>query len=863
MKIPPVDVHKETLDNLRNCLSVIDDSLNAAAREGQPAGGEIAAVRTALARAYGILDEAAHNSPDNHVISRDRLLASFVDDISDGLLGLNRDWRFIYANLKAARNVGYEPYQLVGKNIWETFPSLLGTDHETYYRQVMEQRQFAHFETKGVLTEQSYDIRIYPSSEGIVVYWLDITQRKQVEDQLRMQANILAALNDAVIVADLSYHITAWMGGAERIYGWKEQEVLGKVVKDVLRSELSPEQRAVLYKGLEDGLPVVKELIQFTKDDRKLVISGYTLPLRNSSGEVIGFTSINQDITQQKQIETRLIESERKNRELVKYAPAAIYEIDFLSRRFLSVNDAMCVMSGFSRDELLQMDATTLLEEDSRRLFLQRILLAQAGGKLVENVEYKVRAKDGHEIFALLNTTFKTDENGRITSATVIGHDITQRKRAEITLQQANAKLQMQTEELAVQAEELHSQADELRTANEKLKENDLRLKGFYESTHDYFLSLDQDWTITHTNSGFAKIMGFTPQSLIGSNFWQIFPKLLNTSAQKNYYRAMEEQTPVHFEMKGMYTPFWYAVSVYPAKNGVSVFITDRTEEHKAREALRTANSLLEQRVMERTQELQAANEELKSTEEELRSQYEVLEKTLAREKSLRNQLIQSEKFAALARLVGSVAHEINNPLQNVKNCLFLLRTETEPENCAEIIDMATAETKRMAELVVQLRQTYRPSNPQPVDFNLADVLARVSALLGPQFKQNNVAWQVDSPPDCIILHGIPDQIQQVFINICLNAVEAMGPRGGRLDLSISLPMGQKAVYLSFHDTGPGIPQQHLSQIFEPFFTTKDKGTGLGLAICYEIIKSHGGEIAVDSQPGKGATFTVSLPLQN
>jgi C4-dicarboxylate-specific signal transduction histidine kinase len=278
---------------------------------------------------------------------------------------------------------------------------------------------------------------------------------------------------------------------------------------------------------------------------------------------------------------------------------------------------------------------------------------------------------------------------------------------------------------------------------------------------------------------------------------------------------------------------------------------------------LQQANDQLERRVKERTGELESANEELLVAQEELHANNIELKIALETEKSLRDQLIQAEKFSALTRLVGSVAHEINNPLQTVKNCLYLIQSETDAAERNEALKMAVSETQRIGNLVQQLRQTYRPSSYEQVDFNLMDILNKVSVLLEPQFKQSHVIWQIHTLQDSITLHGVPDQIQQVFINICLNAIDAMCTTSGKLDLSISQPLDKKQVCISFHDTGTGIPLENQSRIFEPFFTTKVKGTGLGLAICYEIVKSHGGSISVESQPRQGTTFSVWLPVNS
>lgn len=246
---------------------------------------------------------------------------------------------------------------------------------------------------------------------------------------------------------------------------------------------------------------------------------------------------------------------------------------------------------------------------------------------------------------------------------------------------------------------------------------------------------------------------------------------------------------------------------------------------------------------------------------------YRDLQKALQQEQRMRIQLIQAEKYAALARLVASVAHELNNPIQTIQNCMYLLNNELEGKpDSQKFMEMAVSEAKRVARLVDQLKETYRPAkSTQAQVFNVIETIQRVSNILEPHLSQNRVSLRITSQQEVIRVNGIVDQIKQVFLNISLNAIEAMQPKGGFISVEVSLTenirQGAKMAAIAFHNTGPCIPEENLSKLFEPFFTTKPRGTGLGLTICYEIIQSHGGEITVESIPEDGTTFTVWLPV--
>jgi PAS domain S-box-containing protein len=232
----------------------------------------------------------------------------------------------------------------------------------------------------------------------------------------------------------------------------------------------------------------------------------------------------------------------------------------------------------------------------------------------------------------------------------------------------------------------------------------------------------------------------------------------------------------------------------------------------------------------------------------------------LQKEQSTRAQLVQAQKLSAMGRMVASVAHELNNPLQTIKNCLFLVQQDIASEAPMQsYLEMALSETKRLTNLVLQLRDVYRQasSNVQkPV--SLPDIVSQVHLILREHLKQNSIAYVFEPTAEPLWVLGDANQLKQVVINICLNAIDAMSATGGQL--TIALVNHEDEVGLAIQDTGIGISGEDKEKLFEPFFTQKDNGTGLGLAICYDILQKHGGRIDVDSELGLGATFTIWLP---
>ena len=229
----------------------------------------------------------------------------------------------------------------------------------------------------------------------------------------------------------------------------------------------------------------------------------------------------------------------------------------------------------------------------------------------------------------------------------------------------------------------------------------------------------------------------------------------------------------------------------------------------------------------------------------------------------LNAQLLQSAKLAATGKLAASIAHEINNPLQSVQSCIYLVNDGVPPDGPSrQYLDIAREELDRIAKIVQRLADFYRPSqdSQRPTDLNA--LLETVLVLMGKRLQQGKVKVTKS------LASGIPfvaisaDQMKQVFVNLILNALEAM-PDGG--DLHVSTRTVRKpqtvSVEVSFKDSGAGISPEVLGRIFDPFFSTKAKGTGLGLSISHDIVERHAGSIRVDSKAGSGSAFTVSLPV--
>ena len=222
--------------------------------------------------------------------------------------------------------------------------------------------------------------------------------------------------------------------------------------------------------------------------------------------------------------------------------------------------------------------------------------------------------------------------------------------------------------------------------------------------------------------------------------------------------------------------------------------------------------------------------------------------------------LLQSEKLAAMGRLTSQIAHELNNPIYGIMNTLELLKTEIPPESKRRrILELSLSETQRLSDMLRGMLSFSKPEEEARKKIQLNELLEGILLMVERQMREASIRVETFLDEDLPEVMASTNQMRQVLLNLFKNAKEAM-PKGGML--TVRTASYADNVFIHIQDTGVGVPEEIRSKIFEAFFTTKQKvkGVGLGLSVCYGILKDHGGEIAVESEEGKGTTFIISLP---
>ncbi|PYX47258.1 MAG: hypothetical protein DMG79_14420 [Acidobacteria bacterium] len=232
-------------------------------------------------------------------------------------------------------------------------------------------------------------------------------------------------------------------------------------------------------------------------------------------------------------------------------------------------------------------------------------------------------------------------------------------------------------------------------------------------------------------------------------------------------------------------------------------------------------------------------------------------------ERKLEQQVVQSERLAAMGAMIGGVAHELNNPLTSIMGVSELLQDTETNETSRKQLAMLQQQARRAAEIVQNLTYFSRPPAPGKSRINVVEVVERTLNLHAYSLRKNNVNVDFLKEAGMPYAMGDPHQLMQVFLNLIVNAEQAIREARDKGTLRIRLGKGENSVWVSFHDDGPGIPKETLASIFDPFYTTKrpGRGTGLGLSICKSVMKEHNGSVEAANSPEGGAIFTVTLPV--
>jgi len=569
-------------------------------------------------------------------------------------------------------------------------------------------------------------------------------------------------------------------------------------------------------------------------DDPDPWLRGYFLAsnstFSDSVGNPLGIVHVLKDITDRKR-------AEEKYRTLVSNVQEGVF-ISTPQGRFLDFNDALLRMTGYdSREELLAIDIAESLYVNSVDRDRLKKLLQDHG--TVADFEFEMRRKDGEIRTVLESSIAIRDNSGNVTAYQGFVLDISERKRAEHEIRRRNRELLV-----------LNSIAQ---TLTESMDLTDSLRRTLSQLTELFSLDTSSLYLFDETGGTLRRVAAVGHRSEYARH-------LAPVTLQPELLEHIKAVHATFLSVHGLQLPATLR-DVIAKEEIVSAYLVVLWSKGRTLGGLVVGSRTPREFSSADVNLLIAVGSQISNATErallydESRQAYENLRRT-------QEQLLSSEKMAAVGQLISGVAHELNNPLTAILGYSQLLSASGQmgPQGI-EYTEKLHKQAQRTHRIVQNLLSFARQHKPERLPTRINSIIEDTLALRDYDLRMSNIRVHLDLAPDLPLMSADPHQLQQVFLNMVNNAVDAILESSEDGDLWVCTRSDNAKVYVEFTDSGPGV--QEASRVFDPFYTTKPvgKGTGLGLSICYGIITEHGGTIRVRNLPHRGASFSVELPM--
>ncbi len=564
-------------------------------------------------------------------------------------------------------------------------------------------------------------------------------------------------------------------------------------------------------------------------------LSGYFLASNSTftdpSGQQLGTVHVLKDITDRKR-------AEEKYRTLVSSVQEGVF-ISTPQGRFLDFNDALLRMTGYeNREELLAVDIpTAFFANGSDRERLKKLLQQHSS---VADFEFEMRRKDGEVRTMLESSIAVRDAAGDVTAYQGFLLDITERKQAESEIRRRNRELMVLNSIAQTLTESLDLSDSLHRTLGQMAELFSLDATSLY--------LFDQDGTKLRRVAAVGH----------RSEFSRHFPPV---SVKPELMQHIKAVHATFLSARGLPLPQVFR-DAQAREELADAYIVVLWSKDRVIGGLVVGSRTPREFSTADVNLLIAVGSQISSAiersilYEETRQAYENLRRT-------QEQLLHSEKLAAVGQLISGVAHELNNPLTAILGYSQLLTSSGQMgQQGIEYADKLYKQAQRTHRIVQNLLSFARQHKPERVQVQINQALEETLALRDYDLRMHNIRIHLDLAENLPVTSADPHQLQQVFLNMVNNAVDAILENSADGDLWVRTGINGDRLSIEFTDSGPGV--KDASRVFDPFYTTKPvgKGTGLGLSICYGIITEHGGTIQVRNIPTRGASFTIELPHQ-
>ncbi len=801
---------------------------------------------------------------------KQKLAEIIFENIQDSIIMLDRDYRIHAVNTPAEKWTGMPASDLTDKNCIDVFHDITGICPHCAAKVTFETGKVNIVTQKGNLKDTTYyaELSVYPVKDETgeviecVVFIQDITERiRSHEETLGLYTEVAQTKEylegiiensaDAIVTSDINGIIKSWNKAAEKIYGFTEQEVIGRFLPFIPDSLVYIEKEYM--ERIKKGETIRHIETKRRKKDGTLFEVSLTLsPINAANGEVIGISGISRDISERKRIEKELIS---KNLELsrlffISSAMRGTLELDKLLRMVLTAV-TMGNGLGFNRAILF------LIDEDKDTLKGAMGVgpaSPMEAGQIWERLEKKTLSEIIHEIEVspLKKDSFfdrlSLGTEIPLSEETILTKTVKEKKLFNILdvkkepLSDTILIQQLGTEAYAVSplisrdkvigviwvdnhfnkrpiAEEdirfLSAFSNHVATAIEsaRLFEHvalaEQELENIFESISDMVYFISKDYVLKSINKAVSRRLGKPAEEIIGKKCYEVIHGMKGPRAECPHHKTAETGKAFVEEVEDRHLGGTFIFSSSP--------IFDTTGEF-----IGTVN------VVSDITEL----------------------------KNLRERVIMAEKMAALGEVAAKVAHEIRNPLVSLGG--FAKRLEKKLDgNLKEYADIIVNEVERLEGILNEILSFVKETRVVKEIVNSIRLIEEVISLIKSDLEERDIVLvrEIGEP---IEMHIDPNRMKEALLNILKNAVQAVGSNG---TIFVKTYVKDNSAVFEIKDTGAGIAEEDLPFLFDPFFTTKKTGTGLGLTITHRIIEEHTGSIEVESKPGTGSTFRVFIPL--
>jgi two-component system NtrC family sensor kinase len=850
-------------------------------------------------------------------------LLKFVSDKSPAGVCIMQDGRFCYMNSNFPFAIGYTVDELMDKDpIGLIAPQdremVRGNTVNMLKGQLFSPYQFRVIHKNGSIVWVTAVVKSiqYHGRRAVVGTYMEITGRKQIEEALRQSEEryrtILEEMEEGYYEVDIAGNFTFVNDAQCRLFGYSKEDIIGMNFRGFTPAEKAKDIFEAYNRMYKTGEPLrnfVSEVIR--KDGSHGFAETSAFPIRNDKGEIIGFRGVRRDITERMKMEEALRQSEERYRTVLNEMQDSYFEVD-LGGHVTFANDSMCKSLGYSREELIGMSYKRFTPQNDIEPAFRIFNEVYRTGVPNKGFLSRTTCKDGTMRFNETAVSLLRNNKGEIIGFSCVGRDITERMKMEEALRQSEERYRTILEEIEDAYVEVdlgghftfvnNSTCRDLGYSGEELIGMNYRSCTVEEDVGSVFRVFNEVYQTGVANKGFAfrvlrkdgsqgfvemsvsplrnnngEIVGFRGVGRDITERKQVEERL--RQSEENYKTLFDssvvgtlvvdaETTKVVMANRAAakilgFTSAQEAVGANPLD---FVFPQDRDRVFEI-----FTKELFEQ-DLRRTREVQAMTKTGREIWVSVTGARIMHKSKLAglisfiditEQKRQSERLMITDRLASLGELAAGTAHELNNPLTSIIGFSQLLLEKEIPDDIREDLRLINSEAQRAARVIGNLLTFGRKQAPVKQLNQINNIIEDVLQLRAYEHKANSIEVEKRLAPYLPEVMVDYFQMQQVFMNIIINAEYFMTEAHGKGTLTVTTKKQNSSVLIIIADDGPGIPPENLKRIFDPFFTTKEagKGTGLGLSICHGILTEHGGQIYARSQLGKGATFVVELPV--